>query len=309
MRNKNLTFMKKWEQIFFPVQNIYNERFSKKQLIILFVILFLVFSGLGFIYKPGGFIGFDWIHFYGQGSVPPFYPPWVHGIISYLSWPALIGITVASFGVEVIRRSSHPVSVLVACISLPLVWTLFLGQLEGLALFGLLCMPWLVPFALVKPQVTIFAFLANKKFLLVLIFFLLISLTIWGLWPLRTLNVESYYGEGRYTQNIGLGWWGLPLAIAMMWFSRGDMDMLMLSGCFLLPHLIPYNLLPVTPAIARLSPTKAVIAFLLSWTPFLANNIGPIGWWFGWFFVVWLWVGLAMKRYPEFRFKKIFKKT
>ena len=31
---------------------------------------------------------------------------------------------------------------------------------------------------------------------------------------LRMLNAESYYAEGRYVQNIGLGWWGLPVFLA-----------------------------------------------------------------------------------------------
>lgn len=281
----------------FPNIDVYNGKFTKKELLCLFAILFLVFSSFGFIYQPGDLIGFDWIYFFGKGIVPPFYPPWVSEIIKFLSWPVMIGITMASFGLAVMQRSSNPISMLAAFFSLPLFWTLFLGQLEGITLFGFLWMPWLVPFALVKPQVAIFAFLAKKKFFLVLLIFLLISVVIWGLWPSRTLNVESYYGEGRYVQNIGLGWWGIPITLLLMWYSRGDMDMLMLSGCFFLPHLIPYNLLPLTPAIARLGPKKAIIAFLLSWTPFLANYLGDIGWWFGWLFIIWLWLGLAEKRY------------
>jgi hypothetical protein len=62
-----------------------------------------------------------------------------------------------------------------------------------------------------------------------------------------------------------------------IWFSRGDMDMLMASGSFILPHLIPYNLLPLTPAIARMKPWQAGIAMVLSWLPFSANWIGPVG--------------------------------
>jgi len=292
MIDKLTTFVNRWDSILFPNVNIYNQGLSTRQLIILFFVFLFSFSLLGLFLQPGGYIGFDWVNFFSQRRIPPFYPPWGKVIIQLLSWPLLIGITLASFGIAGIRRSVHPVSLVVSFFALPLLWTIFLGQLEGISLFGLLWMPWLVPFALIKPQVAIFAFLSKKKYVLFLVLFLLLSLLIWGLWPIDTLNVESFYAEGRYTQNIGLGWWGLPIALLMMWKSRGDMDMLMLSGCFFLPHLIPYNLLPVTPAIARLSPRKAVIAFLLSWTPFLANYIGPIGWWFGWLFIIWLWVCL-----------------
>ena len=246
-------------------------------------------------------IGFDWIHFYGKGMVPSFYPPWVSLIITTLTWSTLIGITLAGFTLAVLKRAVHPLSVAVAFFSLPLLWTLFLGQLEGIVLVGLLGIPWLVPLVLVKPQVSIFAFAAKRNYLLVLIIFLLLSLVIWGWWPLRTLNVEFFYEEGRYPQNIGLGLWGLPFALVALWFSRGDMDMLMLAGTFLLPHLIPYNLLPIVPVIARLKPWVAALAVLLSWLPMLANWIGPIGWWFGWLFVLFCWTCLAVKRYSGSR--------
>ena len=203
-----------------------------------------------------------------------------------------------------IKRAIHPISIAVAFFSLPLLWTLFLGQLEGIVLLGLLGIPWLIPLALIKPQVSIFAFGATKRYFLVAIIFLLVSLLIWGLWPINTLNVESFYAEGRYPQNIGFGLRGLPIALIAMWFSRGDMDMLMLSGIFMLPHLIPYNLLPVIPAIARLKPKTAIIAVLLSWLPMTANRIGPIGWWFGWFIIIWMWGCLAFDRYsPNFLIK------
>jgi hypothetical protein len=63
--------------------------------------------------------------------------------------------------------------------------------------------------------------------------------------------------------------------------------------------LIPYNLLPVIPSIARLKPLPAALAMLLSWLPLSANWLGPKGWWLGWFFVVWLWAMLAVERYPQ----------
>ncbi len=109
--------------------------------------------------------------------------------------------------------------------------------------------------------------------------------------------VNSYYAEGRYIQDISIGIAGVFVALPMFWFSRGDMDMLMLSGAFVTPHLIPYNMLPFTSAIARLKPIPAVIACLLSWLPFSANWLGSWGWWLGWLFVIWLWGWLAASRY------------
>lgn len=294
--------LRKWESTFFPEYEIFNNKISTGKQILLFVILLILFSLFGIVFRPGGLIGFDWIHFFGQGIVPPFYPPWTEFVIKQLNWPLLIGLTLAGFSLAVFKRAVHPVSFAVTFFSLPLMWTIFLGQLEGIVLVGLLGIPLLAPLALVKPQVSIFAFGATRKYFLVAIIFLLFSLLVWGFWPINTLNVESFYTEGRYPQNIGLGIWGLPIALVAIWFSRGDMDMLMLAGVFLLPHLIPYNLLPVIPAIARLKPWAAFVAVLLSWFPMLANWIGPSGWWFGWFFVLFCWTYLAASRYSDISF-------
>ena len=266
---------------------------------ILFIVFTVLFTLLGRLLPLGGYIGFDWYTFYSQGRAPVFYPPWTHIIISLLSWELLIGVTLAGFSLAVIRRSKHPVSVISALLCLPLLWTIFLGQLEGIVVAGLLVMPWLAPLALIKPQVSIFAFLAKRSYLVVVILFLILTIIIWGMWPLRTLNVESFYNDGRYPQNIGLGWWALPISLVLLWFSRGDMDMLMISGCFMLPHLIPYNLLPIAPAIARLKPKASILAFIFSWLPFSANWFGPKGWWLGWIFILWLWFNIAAQRYPK----------
>jgi hypothetical protein len=189
---------------------------------------------------------------------------------------------------------------------LPVLWTIFLGQLEGLVILGLVGLPWLAPLALLKPQVSIFAFGTKKQYLATLLAVLILSSMIYGPWWLRMLNAESYYGEGRYVQNIGLGWWGLPIFLATVWFSRGDIDMLMLSGCFITPHLIPYNLMPIVPALSRLRPLSALVGLGLSWLPIItANSQGNWGWWTGWLFPVWLWANLAAQRYPDWNKKKI----
>ena len=180
-----------------------------------------------------------------------------------------------------------------------MLWTIYLGQLEGISVLGLLFLPLFTPLAIIKPQVSFFAFLANKKYILILLMTLLISFLIWGIWPINTFSVDSYYEEGRYEQDISIGWKGLFIAVPLLWLSRGDMDMLMLAGSFCTLHLIPYNLLPVVPSIGRLKPLPAFVSLLFSFLPFSANWLGPKGWWLGWFFVCWLWINLAIERYPK----------
>ncbi len=281
----------------FPEQQATRNAFPLPHQLLLFFVLFGPFYLTSTLLFADRFRGFDWVHFWSAGRIPPFYPPWTLPIVRLLNWHGLVGITLAATTLAALIRSEHPLSALLPLLTLPLLWTIFLGQLEGIALLGLLGLPWLTPLALIKPQVAIFAFGARKSYLLGLAIFLGLSLLVWGPWPLRALAVNRYYAEGRYVQDIGLGIYGAVIALPLLWLSRGDVDMLMLSGAFLTPHLIPYNLLPVVPAIARLRPLPAVIASVLSWLPLSANWIGPWGWWLGWPFVLWLWLNLAVERY------------
>jgi len=285
----------------FPNQPIYTRSFTWPNKLLLLAILTAAFALLGSQLPPGGYIGFDWTHFFGIGVIAPFQPPWTKTVTDLLTWPLLIGLGMAAFSMAALQRSVHPASLVAAFFCLPLLWTLFLGQVEGIALLGLVGLPWLAPLALIKPQVTFFAFGAKKTYILAFLVVMLVSFAIFGPWWNVMLNVESFYAEGRYPQNIALGWWGLPLFLATVWFSRGDMDMLMLAGAFVTPHLIPYNLLPLAPAIARLRPRSAWIAMLVSWLPVVcANFLGPWGWYTGWILPAFLWINLARKRYPAF---------
>jgi hypothetical protein len=288
-------------ELLFPVRRIFNRDLSGAQRFGLFLALLVFFYFLGFLIPADGFFGFDWVNFWDQEIVPPFYPPWTLTVIRFLSWPGLVGLTLAAMAVATLLRSLHPFSAFLAFLSLPVIWTVFLGQLDGIALLGLLALPVLAPLALIKPQITAFAFLARKSYLFVLLAFLLISLLVWGPWPLKMIQVNAFYAEGRYEQDISISPWGIILALPLMWFSRGDIDMLMLSGAFATPHLIFYNLLPVVPAVARLKPVPAGIAAALSWLPLSANWLGPIGWWLGWLFVGWLWTCLYLERHPRQR--------
>ena len=288
----------RWSAPLFPDQVIFARKITvgaQLALLVGFAVLFAAGAGL---YHANGFLGFDWVNVFSKGLLPPFYPPWDAYVIHWLTWPALIGLTLAATCLAILKRSRHPLSLALALLTLPLFWTLFLGQLEGLVVLGLLGLPWLAPLALLKPQVSLFAFGARRSYVLGLFIFLAVSLLIWGLWPARMLSANTYYAEGRYVQDISLGWWGAVVALPLLWLSRGDMDMLMLAGTFMTPHLIPYNLLPVVPAIARLRPGAAALVTLFSWLPLTANWLGPGGWWLGWVFVGFLWLSLAADRYP-----------
>ena len=285
----------------FPEHVIFAQRIPAIGQVILFALMAGLFAAGGLLVPANGFTGFDWVNVFSHGSVPAFYPPWGAEAVKLLTWPLLFGLTLAAVALAALKRAVHPLSLMLALLTLPLWWTLFLGQLEGLVTLGLLGLPWLVPLALVKPQVSIFALGARKSYVLAAAIFLGLSLVIWGAWPLRMLATNQYYAEGRYVNDISLGWWGAVVALPLLWYSRGDMDMLMLAGVFITPHLLPYNLLPAVPAIARLRPRSAMLLAIFSWLPLAANWLGPGGWWLGWVFIGMAWLLLAIKRYPQTR--------
>ncbi len=292
---------KAWNQMLFPEQNIFARSISGPRQIALFVGLAIVFSGVGLLVPADGWVAYDWVNFFSRWVVPPFYPPWGPYLVAWLTWPGLVGLSLAAVSLAILKRAPHRLSAVGAFIALPVFWTIFLGQLEGLIVLGLLALPWLTPFALLKPQVSFFAFGARRSHLIAAVTTILVSMLIFGPWPLRMLAVESYFPEGRYPNNIGLGLWGAVVAVPLFWFSRGDMDMLMTAGCFMTPRLLPYSLLPMVPGVARLPPRAAMVAGLLSWLPLSANWLGPGGWWLGWIFVGFVWLNLAGERYPHLK--------
>ena len=292
----------------FPERSITRKIPLYKQLLLCIVLYCFFYIGSNVIFADN-YRGFDWVFFWGINHVPPFYPPWTSLVIYLLNWHSLVSITLTAILLAVLLRATHLISASLVFFTLPLFWTIFLGQLEGLSVLGILWLPWLAPLALIKPQISFFAFGAKKIYLIGLVIFLLISILIWGLWPIQTLSTNSFYTEGRSEKDISIGLYGIFIAIPLLWLSRGDIDMLMVAGAFFTTHLIPYNLLPVIPSIARLKPFPALIAVLLSWLPFSAIWLGPKGWWLGWLFIIWLWTALAFDRYPEIKKSILLKRA
>ena len=157
----------------------------------------------------------------------------------------------------VLSRNRYPASAVLSFFCLPFFWILLLGQIDGVAAAGLIALPWSIPLALIKPQITLFAMFSKRSIFICTVVFILISFMIFGFWPSAMINVESYQAYNRAEQNIGLGGWWTILALIGLWFSRGDMDMMMLAGVVAVPYLIPYHLFPTVPAVSRLKPWAA----------------------------------------------------
>lgn len=259
----------------------------------------LLFSMIGFFVQADGFLGYDWIHYFSPGLYETFYPPWTT-YVQWVTWPGLIGLSCASLVMALYQRYASPLVMAASFLSWPLLWLLFVGQLDGLVLLGLTGLPWLVPLATLKPQISAFAFLANKRWAMLFIIWLGLSMLIWGLWPLEMLNYqaewESLYEGATQPQNISLWPWTLLLAPLLLWYARGDMDMLMAAGALMTPHIVAYSFVIILPAIARLPQWQALLLVAISWLALSANWLGDPGWYLGQLFPALLWLALYHKR-------------
>lgn len=250
------------------------------------------------LYFLAGFIppGFDWNIFFGQRTAPSFYVPWIYWILPLLTWPLVVVLTLTALGWATWRRKGSPLAILLVICSLPVMWTLYLGQLDGLALLGLCLMPGAVPVALLKPQLTVFAMLSDRRRLVAALIWGIVSLAVWGGWPLAMLSRVNSDWQAVQPQDISLFPWSVPFVLPLLWWSRGDEDMLMAAGSLMTPVLIPYYFIVLMPGLARLSWPLQLLCWALSWLPFSANWLGPIGWHFGNVFSAVLWFCLWRSR-------------
>ncbi|MFN8459424.1 MAG: hypothetical protein U0401_33040 [Anaerolineae bacterium] len=288
---------RKVEALLFPSVPNQNRSLSWRDYLLFIGIGVPVFASIGVFVPANGFLGYDWYYYFSTGersAALSYYPPWVT-YVSYLTWPGLIGITLSGLALALYQRRASPLVMGLTFLALPALWVVFLGQIEGLVVFGLTGLPWLAPLITIKPQVGYLAFLARKQYLGVLVGWLALSVLIWGVWPLDMLTIGNFTAW-QEPHDISLFPWSLPLVLVLLWFSRGDVDLLMLAGIFMLPYVHPYHYFVVLPALARINTWLAVLIIIISWLPLLANWFGPWCWHLGHLVPALLWVSLYLKQ-------------
>ena len=256
------------------------------------------------LYAIGHFlpVGFDWQHFFGRGSYPPFWMPWTRLVMMPFNLPAVFATTLLAIGIRAYRYRVAPLAIALALLSLPTLWVLFTGNVDGLVMLGLLILPWGAPLVLIKPQIAAFALLARWRSLFVAGVFVLLSFAIWGLWPLNMGVVFTPAWRAEWQQDITLFPWGLMIALPLLWFSRGDEDLLMAAGSLCTPHLFPYHFIVLMPALARLKPVWMILTWLISWAPiFIANRFGTQYWHVANLLSLCFWFGIRFGSHPAAR--------
>jgi hypothetical protein len=89
--------------------------------------------------------------------------------------PAGFAITCLAIALRAYRYNRSPWPIALAVVFMPTLWVFFMGNVDGLVLAGLMVLPWGIPLVLMKPQVSAFALLARRRWLLAGIVWTLIS--------------------------------------------------------------------------------------------------------------------------------------
>jgi hypothetical protein len=241
-------------------------------------------------------VGFDWNAYFGAKFLPPFWMPWTMPVLSFVSPQTLSSAAILGTALRIYQLRGSMWRFPLALLSLPMLWLLFKSDVDGLALIGLVTLPYGVPLLLLKPQLGAFALLANRRYFAAGVIWGGITVLIWGLWFTRLNLVGGPQWKIDWPQDISLFPWGLLLALPLLWLGRGDADMLMAAGSFATPHLFPYHFVLVMPAISRMSWPWAILCWAVSFLPLLANWWGPWAWHLGNLLGLCLWLGLYVTK-------------
>lgn len=223
-------------------------------------------SFFGLLYGLGLFMpeGYDWAVDFSKGNTPSIWTPWTQVVLKFVNWPLIFAITIFAVTYRTYKYNRSPVPIALAILSLPTLWVLFLSNLDGLVLAGLLLLPWGIPLATMKPQLATFALLAKKKSFIAAAVWGLISLLIWGFWPMSFSTILGSEWRVDWPNEISLFPWGLIIALPLLWLSRGDEDLMMAAGSFATPHLFPYHFILLMPGLARMKPGWMFVSWLIS---------------------------------------------
>lgn len=224
--------------------------------------------------------------------------PWMKLLVGWMDFPTVFALSMLGLGFRTWKYSRSPIPLILTLFSLPMLWILHLGNHDALVVLGLLLLPWGVPLALLKPHLTFFALLANRKWFIAGAIWGILSILLYGLWPLAQINgvIANPAWRQEWVQDISLFPWGLIPAIPLLWFSRGDEDLLMAAGSLCTPHLFPYHFIVLMPALGRMRYRWMILTWIFTWSPLMANYLGQGAWHLGNFASLCFWCGIYFNK-------------
>jgi hypothetical protein len=236
-------------------------------------------------------LGWEW-PFYASGQIDATYPPYLYLALKPLSiwdWRTGVGLlngpllmTVAvSTAREALRqgdrRSSRLSAAALALLTAPVLMLMWEGHAAPVTLFGLLALPFGVPYALIQPHIAPWSLLARRRWTLFAIGFGLLTLAIWGLWPLQVIGLAS----SSIAHPIAMGWsrlgWPVLLVGLLMLLNiNADPLRLMAMGAFITPYANAVHFVLLLPAIGRVRGWRRLLLWLGAWLAVLPYGFGSI---------------------------------
>lgn len=252
-------------------------------------------------------LGYEW-PFYISGQVDINYPPYLQLAIKPFSiWPWRLGVailcgllpmTVAmSTFREASRISSNRLfrfgSSTLALLTPLIPMLMWEGNASIITMFGLLSLPYGVLFAVIQPHLPVWAMLARRRWTLFGIGFGILSLFIWGLWPIHTVtNMGNWIGHPSALGWSSMGWPVAVVGLFMLPFVNANPLRLMAVGAFLIPYALPVHFVLMLPAIGRVRGWRQVLlwasvwllllpyAYQTLWSKYIAMLFPLLVWWF-----------------------------
>ncbi len=231
-------------------------------------------------------LGWDWFYFFNRHN-PGFnilsptsaYPPYTAILLSALTWmdwrislSILHSLTLLTIAVATWQDGGRCGSILLALLTPPLWFLLWVGQPDGLGLLGLIT--GVIPLALIKPQLTIFSLMSKKILLAWAAIFLMVSLLVWPLWPVK-LNLASFDHPAAFGWGV-TGWPILVLGLILLAGAGNHRYRLMAAGFLTSPFLMPYNFAVLVPAIGEVQGYRKILLWASAWLMVLGVGLsGP----------------------------------
>ena len=235
--------------------------------------------------------GFDWHFFFRAGGndlnfnvwspsspYPPFTAYMLWPLTSIEPWRAGLGLLNALTLMTVVMGTwtvgGRWGSIVLSCLSLPLWFSLWIGHPDSLALLGVLT--GIVPLALLKPQLAIWPLLSERRKIISVVAWLLLSFAVWGLWFTRFGRMMS----PNQPTNVGWRTLGWPLiAVGLALIAGADKKNVyhwIAAGVFLTPYTQTYQWIILVPAIGAAVGWRKVALWALSWIIFVGVGLaGP----------------------------------
>lgn len=249
--------------------------------------------------------GLDWRLFFShQETFPAFYPTWLKLSIPLLPWELYFSISVLAIIWGNFRKGGRALSIFAALLTLPAWMWLFLGNIDGIIALGVLTLPYGIPLVLAKLPIAGFALLAKKEWMLYALIATIILYLIFGWWPGDIFSGKANLAPATITSsfpdhwaNISLFPYSLILSIPLLFFSRGDVDLLMAAGALGTPYVQMYHYVVLLPAMGRINRWLAFALVPISWLPYILRAAGGESW--AWIlcnlFPILIWIGIFQR--------------